>query len=210
MENQNKPQPVSPRRQRNREHTIQTILDTAREIMREHGAAALSMHELARRLDMRAPSLYNYFSSLMDIYDALFRQGFSLWDGYVKESIKDARTWQELLQALMEAYMSFAIQNPELYQLCFERPVPGFVPSEESLQLSAVNLEEMVVLTARIKNDIHTDLPLKQMTDLLIAITHGMTALHIANEPQLPLGQGRFGGLIPAALSILETAWSKK
>ncbi len=210
MENRNKPQPVSPRRQRNRELTIQTILDTARVIMREHGAAALSMHELARRLDMRAPSLYNYFSSLMEIYDALFRQGFILWDTYVKESIKDARTWQELLRALMEAYMSFAIQNPELYQICFERPVPGFVPSEESLQLSANNLEEMVVLTARIKNDIHTDLPLKQMTDLLIAITHGMTALHIANEPQLPLGQGRFGGLIPAALSILETAWSKK
>ena len=128
---ENKP-PVSSRRQRHREQTIRTILSTAREIMREHGAAALSMQELARRMDMRAPSLYNYFSSLMDIYDTLFRQGFSLWDAYVKEATDDAREWQEIIQSLMEAYMSFAIQNPELYQLCFERPVPGFVPSEES------------------------------------------------------------------------------
>src|SRR5665648_1224653 len=152
MKNQTTQTPVLTRRQRNREHTIQTILDTARIIMRENGTAALSMHELARRLDMRAPSLYNYFSSLMDIYDALFRQGFILWDQFIKESVKDAQTWQELLRASMEAYMRFAIQNPEFFQLCFERPVPGFVPSEESLQVSFKNLEDMVAMTARIKD----------------------------------------------------------
>lgn len=210
MENLKNQPPVSSRRQRHREDTIRTILDTARGIMREHGAAALSMQELARRMDMRAPSLYNYFSSLMDIYDALFRQGFNLWDTYVKEATDDAQNWQEIIRSLMEAYMRFAIQNPELYQLCFERPVPGFVPSKESLQASFNNLEEIYAITARIQAEVRTDLATQQMADLLIAITHGMTALHMANEPQLAIGQGRFGGLIPAALSILETAWSKE
>lgn len=41
----------------------------------------------------------------------------------------------------MQTYLSFAIQNPDLYQLCFERPVPGFVPSEKSMQLSFGILE---------------------------------------------------------------------
>jgi AcrR family transcriptional regulator len=177
--------------------------------MREHGAAALSMQELARRMDMRAPSLYNYFSSLMDIYDALFRQGFRLLDTYIKEATNGPQNWQETIRSLMEAYMSFAIENPELYQLCFERPVPGFVPSEESMQISSRNLEEIYAINARIQTEIQTDLPTQQMADLLIAIAHGMTALHIANEPQLPLGQGRFGSLIPAALSILEKAWTE-
>ena len=209
MENLKAQPPVSSRRQRHREDTIRTILDTAREIMREHGAAGLSMQELARRMDMRAPSLYNYFSSLMDIYDALFRQGFNLWDSYVDETIKNAESWQEILRTLMEAYMRFAIQNPELYQLCFERPVPGFVPSKESLQASFNNLEKMYALVSRLQDDIQTDLAPQQLADLLIAITHGMTALHMANEPELPLGEGRFGGLIPAAIGILEKAWTK-
>ena len=64
-----KKKPTSPRVQRNRDATIQSILDTARAIMREEGVAALSMHELARRMDMRAPSLYNYFTSKVEAFD---------------------------------------------------------------------------------------------------------------------------------------------
>ena len=37
--------------------------------------------------------------------------------------------WDRFEHAL-EAYMGFAVENPELYQIMFERPVPGFVPSE--------------------------------------------------------------------------------
>ncbi len=197
------------RRQRNREHTIQTILETARAIMRENGVAALSMHELARRLEMRPPSLYNYFSGLMDIYDALFRLGFNLWGEYINEYTQSAQTWQEEVRLAMEAYMSFAMQNPELYQLCFERPVPAFVPSEQSLQISFGILKKGYAQIAGLHDAIQTDLPPEQIVDLVIAIMHGLTALHMANEPHLPLGQGRFGSLIPAALTVLDKAWSK-
>jgi AcrR family transcriptional regulator len=201
---------ISPRRQRTRQRTIRTILETARAIMCEKGAAALTMHELARRLEMQPPSLYNYFSGLMDIYDALFRLGFTLWGEYVEEYIQDAQTWQDEFRLIMEAYMTFAMQNPELYQLCFERPIPGFVPSEESLQISFSNLEKFYTHVAGLQDTVHTDLPPKQMADLVIAVSHGLTALHMANEPHLPLGQGRFGALIPAAVSLLDKSWSKK
>jgi len=57
--------------------------------MREEGVAALSMQELARRMDMRAPSLYNYFSGKAEIYDVLFRLGFSLYDTHMKELLQE-------------------------------------------------------------------------------------------------------------------------
>jgi hypothetical protein len=38
-----------------------------RGIMREQGVAVLLMQELAHRLDMRAPSIYNNFASKMEI-----------------------------------------------------------------------------------------------------------------------------------------------
>ena len=203
------PRTLSPRRQHNRQAMVTTILDTARAIMREQGVAALSMQELARRLDMRAPSLYNYFSSKMDIYDTLFRLGFQLYAEHERKTTQGAQTWQEELRLSFEAYLTFALQNPELYQLCFERPVPGFVPSEESLQVSFGLLKDGYGRTLRLLEVIDTHLAAASVRDLLIAMMHGLTALHMANEPHLPLGQGRFGALIPAALSVLEKAWSK-
>ena len=32
---------------------------------------------------------------------------------------------------------------------------------------------------------------------------HGLTSQHMANEPHLPVGSGRYGGLIPVAAEVL-------
>ncbi len=201
---------LSPRRQRNHDLMAQSILETARVIMREGGVAALSMQELARRLDVRAPSLYHYYSGKMNIYDALFQQGFTLFGETMEKTSREAKNWQEELQLSFEAYMNFAMQNPELYQLCFERPVPGFSPSEESLKLSFGLLQQSYErVTRHLYPKIKTELSPEQLGDVVIAMMHGLTALHLANEPHLPVGQGRFGALIPAVISILDGAWSK-
>jgi AcrR family transcriptional regulator len=194
------------RRQRTREATIQDILVAARAIMREEGVAALSMQELARRMDMRAPSLYNYFSGKMDIYDALFRLGFGLWDDILKKAAAEADNFQDEIRKLVEDYMFFALENPELYQLCFERPVPGFVPSQQSLDLSFEILNRAYQRVESYRPELDTSLTNEQIVNLVIAVSHGLTAMHLANEPHLPVGQGRFGSLIPIALSMLGNA----
>lgn len=199
----------SPLLQQKRAKMLSRILDTAREIMREEGVAALSMQELARRMNMRAPSLYNYFASKAEIYDALFQIGFALLEDQIKQQKLPGENWKVDLSTLMEGYTTFAIQNPELYQLCFERPVPGFEPSEESLQHSFGILHRYYAYVKNWLPDLNTDLNEQQLTDLMIAITHGLTALHLANQPHLQIGQGRFGSQIPNVISILDKAWSK-
>ncbi len=206
----NTPEEKLTRRERARQQTIAEILDTAREIMREEGVGGLTLHELARRMDMQPPSLYNYFDGLMDLYDALFRLGFERWDAYLRDYTAGAESWRDQFRLAMEAYLTFAIRNPELYQLCFERPVPGFEPSPESLRVSTDNLQTWVERITGFKDQLDTDLPPKQLTDLLIALSHGITALHMSNQPDLPLGEGRFGSLIPAAVKLIDQAWSKE
>src|SRR5215207_1484708 len=201
----------SNRRLRNRELTIQTILDSARAIMREEGVAALSMQELARRMDMRAPSLYNYFSGKMEIYDTLFRLGFTLFAEHRREVLKESKNMHDEIRLSIEAYMSFALEHPELYQLCFERHVPGFIPSKASLELSFGLLHQAYERVDVLREEaLETDLSSQQLADTVMAIMHGLTAQHLANEPDLPIGQGRFGSLIPVVVSILETAWPLK
>jgi AcrR family transcriptional regulator len=200
----------SPLRQRTRELMIQSILDTARAIMREEGVAALSMQELARRMDMRAPSLYNYFSGKAEIYDVLFRLGFSLYDTHMQELMQGVENLRDEFRLNLEGYMSFALKNPELYQLCFERPVPGFVPSKESLDLSFGILQKAYDRAEIFRSALQTDATGQQIVDTVIAMSHGLTAMHLANEPYLPVGQGRFGSLIPLVVSLIEKAWPIK
>jgi AcrR family transcriptional regulator len=49
------------RRRRHREETIEAILSAARAVMRKEGVAGLNLQEVARRVGVRAPSLYEYF-----------------------------------------------------------------------------------------------------------------------------------------------------
>jgi AcrR family transcriptional regulator len=200
---------LSPHRQRKRAAMVARILDTARAIMREEGVAALSMQELARRLDMRAPSLYNYFSSKMDIYDALFQQGIGLYDEHLEAALQGARSWQDEVSRALQAYLEFSARNPELFQLCFQRPVPGFVPSEESLRLSFGMLQRYHDRVGQWLPELDTNFNQEQIGDLIIAIIHGLTALQIANEPGVEIKQGRFGSLIPVVMDTLRKAWEK-
>jgi hypothetical protein len=64
---------------------------------------------------------------------------------------------------------------------------------------------EMAEMFAEIEID--TGLPIEKAMDLTIAMTHGLTAQHMANEPHLPVGQGRYGRLIPQAIALFKAAW---
>jgi AcrR family transcriptional regulator len=197
-------------RDRNREEMKAAILDAARAVMREEGVAALNLQEVARRVGVRAPSLYEYFPGKSAIYDALFRLGVRL---FAERSELLAQTYPsvwEYARASLEHYMTFAQDYPELYQLCFERPVPGFVPSEESMNESRQLLmgrAAQIVEQGLEHGSLVPGLSPVQTRDLFLAMTHGLTALHMANEPELPVGAGRFGSLIPAAMALFQASW---
>ena len=185
------------------------ILTVAREMMQAEGAGALSWNAIARRLGMKPPSLYVYFDDKMAIYDALFHLGWELYGEQMEQSFDDSALGWEALRRGMEAHFQFCIDNPDLFQIMFQRPIPGFVPSEESLALSFGQLERGRQLFAEMVavEEIELGMPLERAFDLWIATLHGLTAQHLANEPHLPLGQGRFGGLIPAALEMYKSFW---
>lgn len=198
------------RRQRNRAEMIANILDAARQVMREQGVAALNLNAVARHVGIRTQSLYEYFPNKAAIYDALFLTGVRLYrEGLDRVGQAHAPGWDRV-RGWFAHYMTFAHEHPELFQLVFERPVPGFVPSDvsldESRQLLASGAQAMadIIEAGLLAPDLHPP----QALDLFIAMMHGLTALHMANEPHLPVGAGRFGSLVPAAVALFEGAWS--
>lgn len=205
---------ISPaqRRQRNREEMGESILDAARAVMREHSVAALNLHEVARRVGIRAPSLYGYFPNRAAMYDALFRLGLGLFAQHRDQALEGKTEAWERLEASIVSYMTFAQQSPELWYLLFERPVPGFTPSERSMDESRAMLGTATsyVEEAMTSGAMVPGIPVEQARDFVIAVMHGLAASHGANEPQLAVGTGRFGSLIPVAMQVLQAAWKPK
>ena len=212
MKNQKSILSPKERRERNREEMKNAILEAAREVMREEGVAALNLQEVARRVGVRAPSLYEYYPGKMALYDALFRMGVRLYAERMRGRNESTDSFWARSQAGLENYMTFAQEYPELYQLVFERPVPGFVPSEESMAESRrlLAIGDEIVEKGLEQRSIVLGITAEQARDLFIAMMHGLTALHMANEPELPIGSGRFGSLIPAAMALFYAAWEPK
>lgn len=210
MKKDKAPLSIKQRRQRNREAIIEDIVQIARGMIQADGAASLSFNAIARQLGIKPPSLYTYFDSKHAIYDELFKRGWKLFLAEAEAFETLDGTVQDKLVFIFTSYMRFAQENPDYYQIMFSRPVPDFVPSEESLALSFDALERFTQhLQAVLERDqINPGIPNEQARDIIIALMHGLTEQHLANDPELPVGEGRYGSLIHQAVSVLLKAWS--
>jgi AcrR family transcriptional regulator len=193
-----------------RQEMVAAILEAARAVMRERGVAGLSLREVARRVHLQASSLYEYFPNKAALYDALFLMAIRRY-GALKAQVatQEFDSFWEYVAAWLTAYMQFAQEHPELYQLAFERPVPGFVPSEDSMAESTTMLREFEHMLQRAvaQGWIRHDVSVTRARDLLIAMMHGLTSQHMANEPHRTAGAGRYGSLIPDAVALFRAAW---
>jgi AcrR family transcriptional regulator len=179
------------RRQARREATKAEILDAAWELAREHGLAALSLRELAARVGMRAPSLYQYFPSKHAIYDAMFGQGMRA----ALEAVPDVGVHEDPRTAFVERarrIFEFATSDPARAQLLFTRTIPDFEPSPESY---APALELNARASAAIAAVGITD---PEALDLYTALVSGLINQQLANDP----GGTRYARLLDRAMHM--------
>ncbi|WP_097257488.1 TetR/AcrR family transcriptional regulator [Streptomyces sp. Ag109_G2-15] len=97
------------------------IVAAARALLEESGAAALTMRTLADRLGIKAPSLYKHFPDKHAVEVEL--TGQMLAESAEALEAAEART-PGSLEALAEAYRTYALAHPHLYCLATEQPLP--------------------------------------------------------------------------------------
>lgn len=199
---------IDERRKTTHEAVVDDVLAIAREMMQADGVAAVSFNGVARRLGIKPPSLYTYFDSKSAIYDTLFRKGYEQFVEHIRAKVVRDQGLEAFLHSFIVAYMSFGLENPDLFQLMFQRPIPGFVPSDGSLEVSFGALQEMRQTLQGIleQEAINIAQPIEQTGDLIISLVYGMTALQLANEPDTGVGEGRFGSLTDNAVELVMQA----
>jgi len=182
------------RRTRHREQTRSEILDHALQIMAEDGVAGLSMARLARAMDIRPPSLYKYYPSLLAVYDALFRRGQLANLQALREGMRGAAPGLDAVARGMEAAGRWAVANPVLAQLLFWRPVPGYQPSAEAFAPAGqiVDLLRSALADAAARGQVHPDAATDAGMELLSIMHFGVISQHLANDADRDWDHGRY------------------
>ncbi len=205
------PQPtVRPdRRARRRQETIREILDIARDVMTEQGVNGLSLAEVARRLGVQPPSLYKYFPSLMAIYDALFLEGQRENLDVMLAGMRDAEPGLTALIAGLEASGRWGLANRAVAELLFWRPVPSFHPSPEAFAVSTemVEVQRRALADAVARGELGPSANEDDAIYLVSTLIAGVLGQAIANEPDLPWGEGRFSPVFPRLMRLLPAAF---
>jgi AcrR family transcriptional regulator len=163
---------VADRRSRRREQ----ILAAAWEIAVESGLAAVSLHEVARRVGIRQPSLYGYVKSKLDLYDAMFGQAYEQLLARLDQAPPYGTAREQLVQ-VSRTVLDFVVQDPPRQQLLFQRTIPGFEPSPASYALAKRLIDRCVgLLSALGAGD-------TAHVDVYTALVAGLGAQQVANDP---------------------------
>lgn len=178
-------------KERRRAQTRSEILDAAWDLCRERGLAGLSLRDLAARVGMRAPSLYSYFGSKDEIYDAMFAQGQHQLLDHLDIDPDHYRDRDDIRRGARD-FFEFCITDPVRYQLLFQRTIPGFEPSTESYALAVAYLDRL----AEALNNAGANDP--AMLDLLTALVTGLIDQQLTNDP----GGDRWARLLDDALDM--------
>jgi AcrR family transcriptional regulator len=197
------------RRARRRQETIEEILKIAVQVMTDEGVNGLSLAEVARRLGVRPPSLYKYFPSRTALYDELFRRGQAEHLAVMRNAMAGARPGMAALTAGLEASGRWALAHQALAQLMFWRPVPSFEPSPDAFapSIEMVALQRAALADAVAAGEIGPGADSDQAVDLLSTLIGGVCSQHLANEPDLAWGQGRFTPLFPQLMRLFTASY---
>jgi AcrR family transcriptional regulator len=173
--------------------------------MAAHGVNGLSLSEVARRLGVQPPSLYKYFDSLMDLYDALFRRGQIAHLETLRAAIDRAAPGLDTLHVLLETSGRWCIANSPIAQLLFWRPVPSFEPSPDSMapSIEMIQLQRDALADAVAAGQLGPGAASDEAIHILSIFISGAIGQAIANEPELPWGTGRYTPLLSQLIDAL-------
>lgn len=196
--------PMLTRRERQRRQTREEILDAALAVITENGAAALNLTEVARRVGLRQPSLYQYFDSRLAVYDALFARGMAQHLDLVRHALATREPGLAALREIVISTVRFSVDNPVLAQLVFAPTVPGFEPSEQAYRpsLTVQELMAQAMQTAVDRRELHRAAASEHGVSLLIALSAGIASLQLANDQHSRFDQGRYTPLVEPALAM--------
>mgnify|MGYP000872400831 CR=1 FL=1 len=116
------------------------IVDEAVVYIEENGRPDISLHEIARRLGIKTPSLYNHIENTKELQYSVFKVAIEKFVKNQNIAIKNKQK-DEAVKAFAKAYHTFATENRGLYLLIMSMPSEN----DEISKKMAVPLLDIVI-----------------------------------------------------------------
>lgn len=100
---------------------LQTILNAAAELAEEKGLENVSLLQVAEKLGVKSPSLYNHLSGLQELSLGIAKLAISRLEVAIRNAAV-GRSKENALMSIACAYRKFAKENPELYKAILRFP----------------------------------------------------------------------------------------
>jgi AcrR family transcriptional regulator len=99
----------------------QTLITAAKQILQTSGLAGLSMRKLAEIAGVSRSAPYHHFTDKKALLCAIAEDGFQQQDTLLRDMINTTKVQnaQQVLENFVIAYVHFAAQNPQQYNLMY-------------------------------------------------------------------------------------------
>jgi AcrR family transcriptional regulator len=176
---------VAKRKEKHKEDLRGKILQSARELFMARGFEHTSIRNIAEKIDYSPTTIYLYFKDKDDVFYALHQEGFTLLNQYFKSLVLVADPF-ERLKAISKAYIQFAIENGEYYDLMFivRSPMNALEDQDRSEWKEGDNAFKFLVGTIQecigkgYFKDMHTEI----LAFTVWSMVHGIVSLEIRNR----------------------------
>lgn len=181
---------IKERRERERENVRTAILDAAREMFATEGYEAVTMRQVAKRIEYSPTAIYLHFKDKEALMRALCDTDFAALAKRFSKIAKIVDPIERLRKAGL-AYAEFGISNPNHYRLMFMTPHPPLKPEDSVIQHGNPEEDAYAFIVAILVDAIDQSLLRPDLADphlaaqILWAGVHGVISLEIAkcNDP---------------------------
>ncbi|MEV0389862.1 TetR/AcrR family transcriptional regulator [Nonomuraea sp. NPDC050643] len=167
----------------------QSLLDAAMRVLREQGAVNLTLRRIADAAGTSTMGIYTCFGGRTALLEAIYQYGFRLLHEAMTTPLDGRSDPVARIMAVAHGYRQFALSDPALYALMFERPLPDFDPSpqqrEDALRLCFDLLTEATEAAAQ-ATVIHATNP-RRAAYLIWTTIHGLVSIELTCSHRSPL-----------------------
>jgi AcrR family transcriptional regulator len=107
------------------------LLVGAAKILADEGISSLTARRLSASVGASTKVVYNHFGGMPGVIAALYDHGFNVLAEQIAEGVKAARP-RENIAAIANAYRGFAVENADIFDLMYGRPVAILLPTPDT------------------------------------------------------------------------------
>jgi len=178
---------TSDRIERDRLAKRKRILEAARELFVARGVEAVTLREIAQRIEYSTTAIYVQFKDKQDLLDHMVREDFAAFTAALA-AVTSVVDPLERLTRLGDAYVEFAMTMPRHYQLLFMTPHAAPAPEDVVHDVAGVDGYHLLlrtvtecVTTGRFRPELRDPDGLAQA---IWATVHGVVSLLVIMGPE--------------------------